>query len=203
MPLSLEQMFQKLQLSSTTLSCPSSSPPIPQSIKRTLQNFQIPASLPTSLRSCAKSPQISIRCPLRQGTTQHYGYRIEQNYLLYIESILKADPTVDRDDFYNPLSFTRRWIMEELQLHDMQISYCIDPERHPIVPLDPMYDTGNASDDDEDDDEDDGEFLLGVLSVCTDDPDSFRVRPTQAQLDLLNSLIGSQPQWWVGYGCWC
>ncbi|OJA12218.1 hypothetical protein AZE42_12160, partial [Rhizopogon vesiculosus] len=131
------------------------------SIGRTLQNFQIPASLLTPPRSSAKSPQINIRCPPGQGTTQHYGYRVDQNYLLYVESILKADPTVDRDDFYNPLSFTHR--------------YCIDPEQRPIVPLDPMYDTGphfeNARD--EDDDEDDGEYLLSVMSMCTDDPSSF------------------------------
>jgi hypothetical protein len=65
-------------------------------------------SLPTSLRSSSKSPQINILFPHTQGLTHHYGYRADQNYLSYLESILKADPTVDPSAFHNALSFTRR-----------------------------------------------------------------------------------------------
>jgi hypothetical protein len=50
------------------------------------------------------------------------------------------------------------------------------------VPLDPMYvdaDDPEGPLDDEDEDEDDDEFVIAVLSLCSNDA-SFRARPTEA-----------------------
>ncbi|KAJ8588136.1 hypothetical protein M405DRAFT_820210 [Rhizopogon salebrosus TDB-379] len=99
------------------------------------------------------------------------------------------------------MSFTRRWIMQQLRLCQLDFRYCLDPERRPIVPLDPIYDSGKDLED-QLDDEDDDLFVIAVLSVCSDHRSSLQTRPTQAQIDLLTSLMGSAPQWWVGYNGW-
>jgi hypothetical protein len=51
--------------------------------------------------------------------------------------------------------------------------------------------------DNEDEDEDD-EFVIAVLSLCSNDA-SFRARHTEAQIGISTSLLGSSPQWWVSY----
>jgi hypothetical protein len=160
---------------------------------------QIP--VPTSLRLSANSPQINIQRPPGNHIRQHYGYRIDQNYFLYLESILRSDSIVDPDIAYNPMSFTRRWIMQQLRLCQLDFRHCFDPERRPIVPLDPIYDSGKDLED-QLDDEDEDLFVIAVLSVCSDHRSSLQTRPTQAQIDLLTSLMGSAPQWWVGYNGW-
>ncbi|KAG0703087.1 hypothetical protein DFH29DRAFT_918820 [Suillus ampliporus] len=37
-----------------------------------------------------------------------------------------------------------------------------------------------------------------VLSVCSDEEESFEERPTQGQMDFMTKLIGHGPQWWMG-----
>ncbi|OAX34597.1 hypothetical protein K503DRAFT_774389 [Rhizopogon vinicolor AM-OR11-026] len=53
----------------------------------------------------------------------------------------------------------------------------MDPEQRQIVSLNPMYDTGPHFENESDDDDDD-EFVVAILSVCSDEPESFRARPT-------------------------
>ncbi|KAG1868681.1 hypothetical protein F4604DRAFT_1904746 [Suillus subluteus] len=45
----------------------------------------------------------------------------------------------------------------------------------------------------------DAEEVVVVISVCSDDPVSFQARPTQAQMDMMTTLLGQPPQWWVSY----
>jgi hypothetical protein len=64
--------------------------------------------------------------------------------------------------------------------------------------LDPIYDSGKDLED-QLGDEDEDLFVIAVLSACSDHRVSLQARPTQAQIDLLTSLMGSA----VGYNGWC
>ncbi|KAG1736360.1 hypothetical protein EDB19DRAFT_1721920 [Suillus lakei] len=57
----------------------------------------------------------------------------------------------------------------------------------------------NDTDEFEDEYEDDTEEVVVVISVCSDDPASFQARPTQTQMDMMTTLLGQPPQWWVSY----
>ncbi|OJA10756.1 hypothetical protein AZE42_04264, partial [Rhizopogon vesiculosus] len=198
MPVSIEQMLQNLEISGST---PSRSSNGTLSIKQMLQNIQISVSSP--LRSSAKAPQMNLQCPPKQNTRQHYGYRVEEPQMLYLESILKSDPSFDHDTFPNPMTYAFEWLLTELQLGQLDCKYCHDPERRPQVPLTEdvaHLESGRYYDDAE---EDEDVFVILVLSVFSDDPKSFNARPRQAKIDLLTDLLGSPPQWWVGYKGWC
>ncbi|KAG1751616.1 uncharacterized protein EDB91DRAFT_1078356 [Suillus paluster] len=82
--------------------------------------------------------QIDIQRPPKQRYEQHYGYRVNRKYMLYLESKIKTDPNA----FYNSMSL-----------------YCIDPERHDEVECD--EDLHRFEEDEED------EFVILVLSVCS------------------------------------
>ncbi|OJA12536.1 hypothetical protein AZE42_11245 [Rhizopogon vesiculosus] len=126
--------------------------------------------------------------------------------MLYLESILKQYlPSSDPTKVPIPMTLISDWIVEELQLYQLDYKCCHDPEQRVVEPLYalPYVEGGGFDDEDEDEDEDDDVFLLTVLSVFSDEPESFDARPTQAQIDMLTSLLGSQPQWWVGYAGWC
>ncbi|KAG2035115.1 hypothetical protein BDR03DRAFT_1001230 [Suillus americanus] len=45
----------------------------------------------------------------------------------------------------------------------------------------------------------DAEEVVVVISVCSDDPVNFQARPTQAQMDMMTTLLGQPPQWWLSY----
>ncbi|KAG1774440.1 hypothetical protein EV702DRAFT_523988 [Suillus placidus] len=67
-------------------------------------------------------------------------------------------------------------------------------------------DEGYTSHDDEgqtsvfgDADNEYAEEVVVVISVCSDDPASFQARPTQAQMDMMTTLLSQPPQWWVSY----
>jgi hypothetical protein len=53
--------------------------------------------------------------------------------------------------------------------------------------------------DDEFEVEYDAEEVVVVISVCSNDPVSFQARPTQAQMDMMTTLLGQPPQWWMSY----
>lgn len=36
-----------------------------------------------------------------------------------------------------------------------------------------------------------------VLTVCSDEEDSFEKRPIQEQMDYITKLVGHGPQWWM------
>ncbi|KAG2352778.1 hypothetical protein BDR07DRAFT_1436059 [Suillus spraguei] len=46
----------------------------------------------------------------------------------------------------------------------------------------------------------DAEEVVVVISVCSNDPVSFQARPTQAQMDMMTTLLGQPPQWWMSTG---
>lgn len=64
-------------------------------------------------------------------------------------------------------------------------------------------DEGYTSHHDEDDEfeveYDAEEMVVVVISVCSNDPVSFQARPTQAQMDMMATLLSQPPQWWVSY----
>ncbi|OAX34599.1 hypothetical protein K503DRAFT_433373 [Rhizopogon vinicolor AM-OR11-026] len=198
MPLSIDEILQDqdLQIYRTPHRT------MPLSIERMLQNLKISGS--TSLRSPGGVRQIDIQCPPRQRATQHYGYRVDEKYMLMIESKIRADPAFNHDNFYSPMHLARKWIAKELMLYQLDFAYCHDPERRPCVPLSKEWEEHLDGDEQflEREDQDKELFVVVVLAVCSDDPCGFRGRPTQAQLDKLTSLLGSQPQWWVGYEGW-
>ncbi|KAG0709400.1 hypothetical protein DFH29DRAFT_229034 [Suillus ampliporus] len=153
------------------------------SIEQLLQNLQI-SGLPTSGSSTKSHRQIDIHCPPGQSYEQHYGYRVNRQYMLYLGTKIETDPTA----FHHPTSLARNWIKHTLQLPQFEFKYCIDPEHREL--------------DDEVEAEDEGEeneFVILVLSVCSDEPASFNARPTPEQMSLLTNLLGSTPQWWVSY----
>ncbi|KAG1759502.1 hypothetical protein EDD22DRAFT_905871 [Suillus occidentalis] len=53
--------------------------------------------------------------------------------------------------------------------------------------------------DDEFEVEHDAQELVVVISVCSNDPVSFQARPSQAQMDMMSTLLSQLPQWWVCY----
>lgn len=53
--------------------------------------------------------------------------------------------------------------------------------------------------DDEFEIEYDAEEVAIVISVCSNDPVSFQARPSQAQMDMMTTLLSQPPQWWVSY----
>jgi hypothetical protein len=53
--------------------------------------------------------------------------------------------------------------------------------------------------DDEFEVEHDAQELVVVISVCSNDPISFQARPSQAQMDMMATLLSQPPQWWVSY----
>ncbi|OJA10758.1 hypothetical protein AZE42_04263 [Rhizopogon vesiculosus] len=110
MPLSIEQMLQSLEISGSFNRT--------SSINQMLQNLQI--SVSTSLRSSTKPPQINIQCPPRQDVRQHYGYRLDERHMLYLEDILKQY-IPDSDPTKVPMQMTliSDWIVEELQLYQL------------------------------------------------------------------------------------
>ncbi|KIK37907.1 hypothetical protein CY34DRAFT_774036 [Suillus luteus UH-Slu-Lm8-n1] len=61
-------------------------------------------------------------------------------------------------------------------------------------------DEGYTSHHDEDDEfeveYDAEEMVVVVISVCSNDPVSFQARPTQAQMDMMATLLSQPPQWW-------
>ncbi|OAX33911.1 hypothetical protein K503DRAFT_775094 [Rhizopogon vinicolor AM-OR11-026] len=154
------------------------------------------------LHSSAKAPQMNLQCPPKQDTRRHYSYRMEESHMLYFESILKAVPSFDHDTFPNPMTYAFEWLLTELQLGQLDCKYCHDPEQRPqaLLPEDVAHLESGGYDDDE---EDEDVFVILVLSVFSDDPKSFNARPTQAKVDLLTNLLGSPPQWWIGYKGWC
>ncbi|OJA10752.1 hypothetical protein AZE42_04257 [Rhizopogon vesiculosus] len=194
MPVSIEQMLQQLEISGSTTPRASNRN---LSIKQMFQNLQI--SVSAALRSSAKAPQMNLQCPPKQATRQHYGYRIDEPRMLYLESILKSDPTFDHDTFPDPMTYAFEWLLTELRLGQLDFKYCHDPERRPQVPWTDDLQSRAYNDAEVDEDL----FVIVVLSVFSDDPESFNARPTQAKIDLLTNLLGSPPQWWVGYPGWC
>ncbi|KAG0709398.1 hypothetical protein DFH29DRAFT_993541 [Suillus ampliporus] len=166
------------------------------SIEQLLQNLQI-SGLPTSGSSTKSRRQVDIHRPPKQRYDQHYGYRVNRRYMLYLETKIETDPTA----FHHPMSLARKWIKHTLQLPQFEFKYCIDPERRELddeVEADEDYFDHKDDSEVEDEDEDD-EFVIVVLSVCSDEPASFNARPTQEQMTLLTNLLGSTPQWWVSY----
>ncbi|OJA14234.1 hypothetical protein AZE42_06161 [Rhizopogon vesiculosus] len=115
--------------------------------------------------------------------------------MLYLESILKADPNFDHETFPLPMTYAFEWLLTKLRLGQLDFKYCHDPERRPQVPFNDdvaHLESGGYDDGEEDEDV----CVILVLSVFSDDPESFNARSTQAQIDLLTNLLGSPPQWW-------
>jgi hypothetical protein len=45
-----------------------------------------------------------------------------------------------------------------------------------------------------------GEPMVPILSICTNEPESYRKRPSQVQVDQLSHILGGQqPRWWIDY----
>ncbi|OAX31201.1 hypothetical protein K503DRAFT_806275 [Rhizopogon vinicolor AM-OR11-026] len=187
MPMSIEQMLQQLEiLDSMSLRASNCMP----SMKQMLQNLQI--SVSTSLCLSSKPPQMNLQCPQKQNTRQHYGYRVKEPQMLYLESILKSDPSFDHDTFPLPMTYAFEWLLTKLQLGQLDCKYCHDPEWRLQVPFtDEVVHLKSGGYDDNEEDED--VFVILVLSVFSDDPESFNSLPTQVQIDLLTSLLGSLP----------
>ncbi|KAG2150962.1 hypothetical protein DEU56DRAFT_977642 [Suillus clintonianus] len=142
------------------------------SIEQLFQNLRISGMLTSDSSESSKSRLMDIQCPPRQRYDQHYGYRVNRRFIMLSqESKIKTGPGL----FNDPMSLACQWIQQQLQLPQLSLKYCIEPE-----------------------DEND-ESVIMVLSVCSDEPASFNVRPTQEQITLLTDLLGSPPQWWVSY----
>ncbi|OAX31321.1 hypothetical protein K503DRAFT_777684 [Rhizopogon vinicolor AM-OR11-026] len=119
MPVSIEQMLQQLEISDSTTPRASNRT---LSIKQMFQNLQI--SVSAALRSSAKAPQMNLQRPPKQDTRQYYGYRVEEPRMLYLESILKADPSFDHNTFPMPMTYAFEWLLTELRLGQLDFKYC-------------------------------------------------------------------------------
>ncbi|KAG2119328.1 hypothetical protein DEU56DRAFT_836684 [Suillus clintonianus] len=87
-------------------------------------------NLKSQIASPIQDPQIDIQCPPRQNREQHYGYRIDQSFIVAFENEIKK--FIDPADFYDPScasfnSLTRNWILKELRLHQLDYKCCVDP----------------------------------------------------------------------------
>ena len=45
----------------------------------------------------------------------------------------------------------------------------------------------------------DGERMVPIISICTNEHESYQRRPSQAQVDQLSQILGKQPRWWIDY----
>ncbi|KAF8805221.1 hypothetical protein BYT27DRAFT_7169384 [Phlegmacium glaucopus] len=43
------------------------------------------------------------------------------------------------------------------------------------------------------------EPMVPILAICSNDPESYQRRPSQAQVDQLSHILGRQPRWWIDY----
>ncbi|OAX32610.1 hypothetical protein K503DRAFT_860229 [Rhizopogon vinicolor AM-OR11-026] len=88
------------------------------------------------------------------------------------------------------MTYAFEWLLTELRLGQLDCKYCHDPERRPQVPWTDDLESHGYNDAEVDEDV----FVIVVLSVFSDDPESFNARPTQGKFDLLTNLLGSPPQ---------
>src|SRR5258707_15169797 len=76
---------------------------------------------------------MNLQCPPKQNTRQHYGYRVEEPRMLYLESILKSDPSFDHDTFPDPMTYAFEWLLTKLRLGQLDFKYFHDPKQRPQV----------------------------------------------------------------------
>ena len=41
--------------------------------------------------------------------------------------------------------------------------------------------------------------MVPIISICTTERESYKRRPSQAQVDQLSQILGKQPRWWIDY----
>ncbi|KAG1737110.1 uncharacterized protein EDB91DRAFT_1141104 [Suillus paluster] len=141
--------------------------------------------------------------PKRQSHLQFYGYAVSREWLIqFAEQNWPADELPDRNaKDYEDIAATRAYklIADLSSICSLGRKTCFNPKGGSVPPYwIAVYDG------DYDDELDDEELMniqidtVVVLSVCSDEEDSFEERPTQGQMDFMTKLIGHGPQWWMG-----
>ena len=47
--------------------------------------------------------------------------------------------------------------------------------------------------------DEDEEQMVPIISICSNERESYQRRPSQAQVDQLSQILGKQPRWWIDY----
>ncbi|KAG1863119.1 hypothetical protein F4604DRAFT_1048905 [Suillus subluteus] len=126
--------------------------------------------------------RINITLPPPKRTCQMYGYCVPYKWL-YEKGIFlfaKAHPDLPADEAGNDVD----------PLYSFSTYFGIDSlgVRSAIVPLAQTVPADCIED-----------GFVSVLYIFNDQPDNYRWRPTQKQVDELTKFMSREPQWWVGH----
>lgn len=125
----------------------------------------------------SKPNRINISLPPPQRNAQMYGYYISQKWLDETARSFLAElhpdlsETKARTNARANLSYS---FNKAFHTRSLSTTYAIPPPGHAVL----------------------SEFIVDGF-VLDDQPDSYRRRPTQTQVDELTRFMGRQPQWWV------
>jgi len=117
-----------------------------------------------------------------KGRVCFYGFDVLQDWLInYAKTNIKDHSQYD-------------WLLMSAAVHvliaktrirtiDMETAFV-----NPTVPGDTIIE-GNRPE----------EPMVPILSICSNEPELYRRRPSQAQVDQLSHILGRQPRWWIDY----
>ncbi|KAG1888562.1 hypothetical protein F4604DRAFT_1713457 [Suillus subluteus] len=156
-------------------------------------------STPDSIRQ----RPIKLVRPKKQPNPQFYGYAISHEWLVRFAEQHCPEKLRDRNsEGYKTHAMVRGYIhlVYFTGINNLDTIACFNPMEGASVPPE-WIPVSNGDYDDVLSDEEILAFQIQtvhVLTVCSDEEESFKDRPNQEQMDYLTELVGHGPQWWMG-----
>ncbi|KAG2337472.1 hypothetical protein BDR05DRAFT_1005032 [Suillus weaverae] len=144
--------------------------------------------------------QLHINPIIGRPYVQYYGYAIPHDWLIRFAEKECPEVLPERDHKcykYHAMVRGRELISARSGFWSFDFKFCFNPKDGSVPPL--WFDAFMAKYFKSGDDEIRNVQIdtVPVFTVCSEQDDTFKERPTQGQIDIMTELIGYAPQWWV------